>query len=467
MATRRVPRCPMKSVRRSAVRLIAIAGALFGAALITPSAGGAASGWADSSLDIVGGPVAAGNVALVLDVSADHELEISGVNASTGSSIWSHAFSPSQITVGAAFEPIVIGSTALVLSPAGALSSPLVTVEGVNAATGQVTWKLKSPLDLSDAPVVCDDGRYFCFPAFATATTTDLVAINPLNGAGAGLVPGLYRNVGVAVPGLANSSDLWQSDASTPTFVQTSPTGQIAWRRTVASLFGSSKFGPNYGYGFIVERDLDIGEVGYAPSGHVEPLAKLKTVGINSTSGAVVWSSPGVLDCGGTLQFLTPLVDCIYTGNAVEKGTSPSLKGVTLTLAGVDAGTGKTTWSEKVSDVEALSLGTKLAFSDDTHVVVETTERKWALLDVSSGSVAAVSPGETFWCEKIPTYRVTAIQGEPHSASRVGEPQFDSCSDNGKKVAALPSTTPSSVGVDIDNHFIWASSTGLRAIALA
>jgi hypothetical protein len=400
---------------------------------------------------------------LVLNVTAQRELEISGVNPTDGDVAWSHPYSPSQITEGAAFTPIAIGSTALVLAPSAALNNPVVVVEGVNVDSGQVLWKFRQSLDVSDAPVVCGADEYFCFPAFSAATTTELITVDPVTGGVVALLPGPNRNVGVAVTGATNVSGLWQTDAAVETLMQTSPNGKRLWAHTVASLFGGSQFATDFGYDFLETNNLDIGTVGVRPVGQSEALSEFKTIGIVPSSGVVKWRAAGSIFCTGSIQFLIPFVTCNFKGNAEIGTTTVNLKGVNLTLNGISASTGKTTWSQRVTNVKALTLGKNVAFSDASHVVVETLAKKWALLDANNGSLSTISKHETFWCEQTNFYKIVAIQGEANSGMRASEPDFIGCSKTGTPVSTLPSTTPSSVGVEVGNEFIWSSSKGLRS----
>jgi hypothetical protein len=431
----------------------------------TSVAKGATEGWTNKDLHVVGGPVVAGNELLVLNVSAKRQLELSGVNPSNGVVQWSHPFSPSQITLGAAFTPIAIGSTVLDFAPATSLSNPVVNVEGIDTVSGKVIWKIKQPLDISDAPVVCAGGQFFCFPTFVGETKTDLVAISPSTGSVEGTVVGPYRDVGVDTPGEPASSNLWQTDAPNPTLLQTSNTGQRVWVRTITSLFGGAQYSPNYGYDFLSAGNLDYGTVGIAPQGKSEDLSKQKSIGINALTGAVTWTSSGSVFCTGSLQFLTTPLVCNYAGSVTLNGTSnPSLKGVALTLTGINIHTGESTWSAKVADVKQLSIGTGVAFSDESHVVIETPANKWMLLDAADGSVSTISPGESFWCEDTPEFKVIAIEGVADSGTRVSEPVFNACSDKGVSASKVPSTNPNTVGVVIDGRFVWPSSHGLKAL---
>jgi hypothetical protein len=452
-----------------AALLLAASLALSGVLVVSPSgpagAGSPANGWSDHSLHVVGGPIISGGTAIVLNVTTDHQLHITGVDPSDGSVRWSHPFSASQITPGVAFSPVAIGNTVLDLFPADGSRSPEVTVEGVDAATGDTMWTVSKPLVLSDAPVVCASGQYFCLPAFATATSTGLVALDPSGGSVVGTVPGPLRNMGVAASGTPNDSDLWQTDASTPTFVQTSSTGQLAWTHTVASLFGGSQFGPNYGWDFVVNGQMDIGSVGTAPVGKSLALDELKTIGISASTGSVVWGVPGYFLCGGALQFLTTDLVCRYRGTAHLKDHKETMAGVRLTMEGVDPMSGGTTWTKRVLNAQAMSLGTNIAFRDGSHIVVRLLSGKRVVLDAQNGSVAAPSRHESFWCEQVPTYKTET--GSPASASglRVSEPVFRPCSASGRSVDTLPLASPSTVGVISGGMFIWPTPKGLQAAA--
>jgi hypothetical protein len=447
------------------VGALVVVAALACAAVVVQSGG--SDSWSNQSLHVVGSPVLAGNRVIVLNVSATHQLKISGVLPASGSIAWSHPFSSSEITPGVAFSPIAIGNTVLVLAPASGSSNPEADAEGVDAATGRVLWTVPQPLVLSDAPVVCAAGKYFCLATFGSASSTALVALNPLTGGVVGAVQGPYRNMAVAPPGSTNNGTLWQTNASAPTFVQVSATGRQAWSASVASLFGGSQYDPNYGWDFLVKGSLDIGSIGTAPTGNAEALGGLKTVGISSVDGSVQWSLPGYYLCGGGLQFLTADVLCRYTGTARSNGTSTSMSGVSLTLEGLNPSLGKTTWSQPVLDAQSLSLGTNVAFADGTHVVVQVSPGSREVLDVQDGIATPVGANEVFWCEQVPMYTVATAQGASVKGQRQSEPVFRACSASGAPVSGLPSSAPNTVGVSVDGRFIWATPSGLQATQLA
>jgi len=447
--------------------LLVLSGALVAAPAGPAAAGNDANGWSDHSLDVVGGPIIAEDVAVVLNVTAGHQLEITAIDPSDGSVIWSHPSSASQVTPGVTLSPVAIGNTVLGLAPADGSNDPEVTVEGLDAATGKTIWTVPQPLVLSDTPVVCASGQYFCFPAFVTTTSTALVALAPSSGSVVGAVQGPLRNMGVAPSGSPNGSDLWETNASAPTFLQTSTTGQLAWTQTVASLFGGIQFNPNYGWDFVVNGQLDIGSVGIAPIGKSQPLGSLKTIGVSTSTGSVAWSVPGDFFCGGGLQFLTTDLVCRYTGTAHIEEQKETMAGVQLTLEGVNPTSGATTWTEGVRDAQALSIGTNVAFSDGTHMIVRLLSGKTVVLDVQNGSVTAPLRGESFWCEQIPIYKVEAASPALADGKRVSEPVFRPCSAAGKPAENPPATSPTSVGVTGGGMFIWPTPDGLQGARLS
>jgi hypothetical protein len=413
-------------------------------------------------LDVVGGPVIDGNVVLVDNVTPQHALELSAVDPMSGKVLWSDPYSASQTTAGVFFSPVDIGNVALVLAPAASLSNPDVYPEGVNIETGKVIWKLTQSLDLSDAPLVCGQDILFCFPAFVSEKSTDLVALSPATGAIIGALAGPFRNVGAAVPGLPDTSTLWQTDASSETLMQTSPIDKPLWSRTISSLFGGTKYSMSDGWDFVENDGIDIGTVGVLPSGHTEPFGEAENVGIDPNSGAVKWRAPGSLYCSGPLQFLLPLVNCKFAGVATFSNKTTDLDRVTLDLTGISTASGKPTWSQPVKDVRSLVSGTGVAFSDTSHLVIETMTGKWKLLDVQNGTLTSIAPHTTFWCEEAPFYHVTPIQGLPGSGERQSEPVYTGCTKRGKVTKGIPSGAPITVGVAADNMFIWPTPNGLR-----
>jgi hypothetical protein len=440
---------------------------LIGAGILgTPSvATSASAAWSDASLHVVGGPVVAHRMILVLNVNTEHQLELSAIRPSNGTTAWQHPYSQSTITAGLAFSPVTIGSTVLDLAPDVSENNFLTYVQGLNVVTGQTEWKISVPLSVVDAPLVCGAGKYFCFTVYGNGNQTGLIELNPRTGNPVHDVPGLERNMGVAARGAANRAGLWQSDASTPTFVQTSMSGRVAWSHKVSYLFGGRQFSPNYGWDIIVTRTLDIGSVGVSPQGTTDNVNAVKTIAVSTSSGAVKWRAPGMYQCMGSLQFLTSNVTCVFSGPATKVGTTVSFRGTKLALSGFNVKTGKPIWTEPVMDVKALSLGANVSFFDTTHVVVEDAHKKWVVLNTQNGATTATASGRIFWCETTEKFKVVSLTGIADSNERASIPLFRGCTAQGTSVRSLPASRPTSVGVLVGGKFVWASPQGLKAVA--
>ncbi len=463
----------VRSSRRRSPRPLMAVGAVVAVAVValclvvvTSSGSGASGAWTDSSLHVVGSPVVAGRMVLVVDVTSRHQLELSAVDPASGSIAWRRPYSASEITPGVAFGPTVLGNTVLALTPEGGTDDPGVLVKGLDVSTGRVLWSVPQPLVLSDAPAVCAGGQSFCLATYISDTATGLAILDPTSGAVVGAVNGPERNMAVAQPGSITEGDLWQTDASVPTLVQTSATGQQAWTKSVASLFGGSQYDPDNGWDFLVEGSLDIGSVAPQANASVLPLDRFKTVGISGSDGTVKWSVPGAFYCGGGLQFLASDVVCQFSGVARESASSVTMSGVGLTLRGLDPSSGTTTWSRQVLDPKSLTLGTNVAFADATHLVVRLASGTRVVLDVRTGAVEPVSANEVFWCEQSPTYSVQVPQGAAVGGKRQGAPVFTSCSATGASVQGRPAADPSTVGVRAGGFFVWPTPHGLQAARL-
>lgn len=448
----------------AAVAAVALAAAVAGAVL---TASGGPSGWDDRSLHVVGTPVSADGVVVVLDVTAEHHLELTGVRATDGSTLWHRPYSASEVTPGVGFGPVVVDGTVLDAAPAGGPGDPAVRVEGLAVGTGRPTWSLRQPLVLSDAPTTCVHGRDVCLPAWTSATTSALVLVDPGDGGVVAVVRGPERAMAVSPGQAATTSSLWQTADAAPTLTEVSANGATAWTRPVAALFGGGGYNPDEGWYFVAEHGLDIGSVGLAPHGGVLPLGDLETVAIAAGDGTVRWRTNGFYGCGGGLFFLAADVVCRYSGALARVGHGASMAGVRLTLEGVDAGSGRVTWSEPVLGAKALTAGTDVPFADADHVVVELPSTRRVVLDARRGTSSPVAAGQVFWCEHDQSYRVTTAPGGSADGRRAAAPVFDACSADGSPVDALPPRAVPAVGVAAAGLFVWPAPHGLEAAPLA
>jgi hypothetical protein len=419
------------------------------------AASGSAAGPSASSLDVVGGPIAVGTTAVVISVSQAHTLVLSGVNPVSNTVLWQHPYSASLVTPGEYLSPAAAGNTVLDLAPAGKPSNPLITISGIDASTGAKEWQLPATFEASDNPAVCASGQDFCVVGYNTDGSTDLVLIDASTGQPKGLISG---------PSRALAPNLYQSDASTPTLEQLSPSGTIAWTKTVAAIFGPG-YEPGAGWNITPLGNINIGSVGPTSKGNAVDMGANKTLGIDLSTGATAWSIAGSYMCMGPLEFLTTQVSCQYTGTmhyTNHPNQPPSTKGVTLKLAGINPFDGAATWSVPVSDIEALTTGDGLSFLNGTDLAVRLAGGKPALLNTSTGATAPLKSGQILWCQKVPIFKVLAVKGIEDGGLRASTPVFSPCTTSGKATHALPTSFPSTVGVTVNGVFVWASSTGLH-----
>jgi PQQ-like domain len=463
---------PTRTARRGRRGLIA---AVVGAAVVLavtlaavprhagPAAPGASeSGWVNHSLHVVGTPVVGDGSVVLLGLSASHDLELDAVDPANGSVTWTHPYSPSGITPGVQFGPVIVQNVALDLDPVGNAKDPGVDLKGIDVRTGKVVWSLPQPVEATDAPEACNNDHDFCLPVWDTQTTSAVVAIDASDGQPVFVVQGPYRNVSASAPGNTDRGGVWETSDAAPTFTWVDANGQRTWTRSVADLFGGSQYAPDDGYYFALQGSVNVGSVGLAPTGNTTPVGEFKTVGIRAADGSIVWSAPGDFLCGGTLAFLSTDLVCQYSGSATTKGQTTRISGG-LVLRGLDPATGALTWSRAVGQSEALSTGENVAFADATHFVVQKQNGRRMVLDTENGSLAPVTGAQVFWCEQDPLYKVNASSDGSVHGQRASAPVFTTCSASGTEVAARPSTEPAAVGVRVGGDFVWPSADGLHA----
>jgi hypothetical protein len=210
---------------------------------------GAVSVVSATSLEIVAGPVAAGDLAVVVAVDKKGTLSLDAVNPQSDSVEWSRPYSSSEVTPGVPLTPVVSGNTVIDVVPAGKPSDPMVKLAGLNAATGATEWELSTPLTIPDDPDSCGGGADVCVPDYSPDGSSALAIVAASSGLPKGLIPGPLREI---------ATDLYQTDANTPTFAELSPYGTLAWTKSVSSLFGPGS-DPDFGWNISPVGQLQVG----------------------------------------------------------------------------------------------------------------------------------------------------------------------------------------------------------------
>lgn len=398
--------------------------------------------------------MAAEGAAVVVTADTTRDLHVEGVAPDTGRVIWSHPYSMSAMIAGLAPTLYVVDNDIVDLVPVDQPSDALVDVEGVNATTGTVVWQGPQHILVSDVPAPCEEKKYFCLLGYNGNASTAMAVLNPVTGAVVGTMQG---------PATAVDLDLYLTDAQTPTLEALSATGTVAWTKTVDQLFGGPGYNPLDGWDFLAFGGTEVGTAGATNADHSNGLDDAKTVGISLATGATQWSLPGQFQCGGTLAFITPPLDCLFSGTVARqrhKAFPQSYTGLHLVLQGYDAATGHVTWMQSVRNVGALGNG-DAAFLDATHLLVQLQGGHEALLDASSGKTAAVPERQTFWCSTNGLFKVDEEKALNSAELRAQGTRFTPCTAAGNPASTMPASTPSSVGVTVDGVFLWPSAHGL------
>ncbi len=455
---------PKRHSLRNAAAAVIVAVALVAGGLAGARAASGSSGWNDTSLHVVGGPVAASGRILVLDTTPGNHLELSAVDTANGTVAWHLPFSSSGITPGEVIGPVAIGNVTLDLDPASSATSPLVDVNAVNVETGASLWSVPSPVELTDAPSVC--GAFFCIPAYTgqTASSTALIILNPQTGATVGIVPGPMRSMSWLPASIGTTGGLWQTDATSPSFVQVTASGQAAWTTPVARLFGGSAYDPNSGWVFLDEDGLEVGSVGVDASGTTLAFGSYKTVAIVPGTGTVRWADPGMYLCMGAYGGLRASVLCDFTGVLTKPaaGAQPDYSSIRMSLQGISPETGAVHWTVPLGKWQAALSG-DVTYADPTHLLVHLTSGRSAVLDVVTGKTAPASPGEVFWCQQTPLFHVVGPSDSTNQGQRGGTPVIHPCSASGAAVNQTPAHGLPYLGATADGLYVWPSPHGLRA----
>ncbi len=443
------------ALRPAILTILATAAALAGMAMPTPvGAVTETPEFSTTPLHVVGGPVAAEGTAVVITADSAHNLHVEGVAPNTGRVLWSHPYSMSAIIPGLAPTLYVVDNDIVDLAPVDRPNDALVNVEGVNATTGTVVWHGPQRILVSDVPAPCEQKKYFCVLGYNGNASTAMAILNPSTGTAVGLLQG---------PATALDLDMYLTDARSPTLEALSASGTVAWTKTIDQLFGGPGYNPLAGWDFLAFGGTEVGTAGATNADHSNGLDDAKTVGVSIATGATLWSLPGQFQCGGTLAFLTPPLNCVFSGTVAKakKDTFPqSYKGLKLSLQGYDAATGTVAWTQLVHNVGALGNG-DAAFLSATHLVVQLPSGKQVLLDTATGKTAALVPHQALWCASTGLFKVDEEKQLNSAELRAAGTRFSPCTAAGKPTSTLPATTPATVGVTVDGVFLWPSANGL------
>ncbi len=418
----------------------------------------AATGPAMGTLDVLGGPVAGGGHAIVIDVTPDLHMELSAVDPARSRVAWQQPFSASAMTPGEPFTPTVIGDIVIDLAPTGAPTDPAVSIEGVDAITGVVRWTYPETGIALDAPDACGGAGIVCLSwESAASTSSSLIELDATTGKLVRSIPDVERGLG---------TDVYQTQSTTPTVIQLGSQGQVVWQKGTASIFGSTNDVPDQGWNIDRFGSMNVGSLGSAPTGNVEDLGSSTTTGFSIATGTPRWTDPGLYNCMGPLEFLSTPVICRLSGTVTAPSTpngTPTFSGLALQIEGFDTQTGTITWSQPDTNIQPMVGSGAIPFLDGDHIVVQQ-HGGFVVLDTQTGTVAPVRTGEVFWCATTPTVNVAVPAGSGYPGNRTATDRFSGCTADGTpSTATHPANQPSAVGVTINGIFLWPGQHGLSS----
>lgn len=428
-----------------------------------------ATGWDDTVVHPVTGPVVVGNRVVVYTADAG-QLTIRAFDPVSGATAWSLPASPSGQTAGEPFGVAHTADTVFYFKPGADPSTQLVQVAAVDVATGKETWVTKDSYVFADAPSVCADKTALCMSVYyasgaAMSAHIDLATgtLTPLGqSAGRSLGPG-----GLEDPGNRG-----------PEYVErvNETTGTVIWKDDVARL-EKTPVSSDAGWDWDLFGDTYVGWLGNVQSASSKTinLSSMETIGVRASDGVLLWRHIGLYGCpaNGQLESGQPYaVRCVLSGTATIDPAGPNFvfKGLNVTLQGFNPRTGATLWSRALGNSPAAigapgSLPVRMGADTFafTNVAGVTT-----IVNLRTGLVTKPVAGVNGWCDQTDaSYTVTGFNdsdGTPthYATAGIAAP----CTAAGK--AAPPADgTLELAGVSLGGYFVWASKDGIHAFKLA
>jgi len=445
------------STRMGSITIVAIVVLILAAvAVVIVVATGSSSTKDLIPMKVLGGPVDASGQLLVINVTAQRTLQLTGIDPSTQTPTWQTPYSASEITLGQTFNPVSINGVAIDLAPTGAAGDPTVQVKGVDVASGNVAWTANVTGVVSDAPATCINDQYFCFSFKPVGTSTygaGLMEISAANGSVLRVIPNSQRALG---------TNLYETTATTPAVMQISSAGTVLWTKSQASIFGELAHNSSGGWNIDVIGSMNVGSLGLTSTTSGYDMSHFSTTGFPVATGVPSWSTQGMYNCMGSLEFLTSPVICKANGtvSAPTGNAAPDFSKVTLTLEGFNADSGAITWSQPVTNVEPLLINKGVILYDGNHIVV-SVDGNARVLDTSNGSLARPGTGQLFWCASNPDLAVIAPPGFSAGNFRTASNHYTPCSVSGTTSSTTPQQQPAQVGVTLNGKFFWPTSGGI------
>jgi hypothetical protein len=444
-----------------------------------------AAGWQRLDLRPVTQPAPAGGL-FVLAVAHGGGIEIVGLDAATGTTVWTRPASTSDVTPGVSPVLVMAGGKVIYLAPDGSAAA----LVAADAQTGAPVWTTgpgafrAPPSVCSDAPsavcvagVLASDAGDVATLRFDIATGRRLAAPHVTGDGPRELADGLYD------PGVRD-----------PEWLTATRGAKVAWSRPLARIFPMPGASSDYGWTFgrFGRLGLFVGSVGVTPEirhgRDVVDGSRYRTAGFRIADGVVRWRSRGffacdVLPCAGGAQagYSAPnQTQAIAVGlRMIERGTvsysrhavRPPVvsRDANVIIEGFDPSSGRALWRADAGRNTGLLTFSIFPAEVGPHTVVLTgAGGKLVSLNLASGVRRTIAGDSRAWCRKRVLYHQAASYDTPMGTSHiyVGQDALVACTARSHKRLAPPPTVPAWVGeIGARNAGLiaWSGTTGVIA----
>jgi outer membrane protein assembly factor BamB len=398
-----------------------------------------------SSLVGVGGRI------VYLGVDDDEQLQLIGLDPSTGDVAWQRPSTAATHIDGVEQHLVTNGNFVFNVEPPSGGGSTRVAVPAqadagadvvaIDARTGKDVWHHPFP-DLMTPLDAC--GTTVCVQANGSAGHLAITRLDFATGAV------LSEGRAAFEPIVAEDGELAISASrSNDEIALTNGFGtNVVWTHTRSEFFGTSDVTPDGGW-FGVHRDgVWVIWLGSAiPTG--APAPSVGAVSGISDDGRLLWTRPGTAPC---VPFIddepAPPVLCRLRDDALSH---------TSTVESVDAATGETRWSVKIGELVVGGSGDALVRTSSTAYATHTADGQGVTVDTIAGpSAPGPSPIEG-WCQILG--QKTKVEGDVHVLARAWSP----CTLDDGPNETPPTSVPAFAGPTVDGFGAWVEDGEVRA----
>lgn len=474
------------------VGAVAVVGALAGAVCVgvVGSSAATVSGWARRDLMPVTQPMAVAGRFVVV-VASGGGLRVVGLDARTGSTVWSQPASASRVAPGQAPALALVNGEVIFIGQDAGTYGELVAAD---PATGREIWKSR-PGAFTTWPYPCTgDLSNVCatglLPLLSQQTT--LLRFDGHSGA---LLPGPV----ISGSGLGRTigEGLFDPGRRDPEVMVAASGSSVSWTKRLASVFTTPGASTDWGWNIdrVTRVGLFVGGVGAAPivqtqTRLVKDLSHNMTAGFRISDGAPVWRLAGAtyacneLPCPGSVQdgYVTQAAETAggpTTGVALSEtgtasgpptGTQPTISSnAQATLEGFDPANGRVIWRlsarHDVALISAAGLPPQVAANT---IVLPLADGRLITLNLANGSQHATSTRAPAWCRKpiLYTQRIPYTPGDGHSYTNyIGQFALYPCT-SAQQTLTTPNPVPAfvgTIGAQQDGLTAWSENTGIIA----